>query len=201
MSALKSTRRLALLGCLLLAGACAPSVEGPRDPPPPVPERPVYSDTVDGVHSGLTVSVLYVTTPDGAQMPRALYDRAHNQVCEPASDRAGELRCLPTRYAAQYGGWYVDPGCTHPLYIAELACPDHALTGQVYIREFSGACNNRRIFQAIPLSSAAYVFEGGICKAKELPLPPSTHAFYAAGPEIDPAEFPKMAAAIGKRGL
>lgn len=200
MRARITARHLALLGCLIL-GACAPSVEGPRDPPPqlPPPPRPVYADTVDGVRSGSTVSVLYVTTADGAQRPWSLYDRGHNQVCEPASDRAGELRCLPTRYALPYSSWFVDPSCTLPLYVAELACPDHALTGQVYIKEPFGACNGRRLFQAIPLVSSPYVLEGGICKAKELPLPPSTHAPYAAGPEIDPGEFPKVTPALGKR--
>lgn len=201
MSFRTSSRRLALYAGLLLAVGCAPSVEGPRDPPqPPPPQRPVYADTPDGVRSGSTVSVLYITTDDGAQRPWSLYDRGHNQVCEPASDRAGELRCLPTRYALPYGGWFVDPSCTLSLYIAENACPDHALTGQVYIKEPFGSCNSRRIFQAIPLTSAAFTFEGGICKVKELPLPPSTHTPYAAGPELDPGEFPKMAAAIGKRG-
>lgn len=184
---------------LALMLACAPSVEGLHDPPPvPPPPKPAYTETADGVRSGAQVSVIYLTSGDGAQLPSSLYDRVHAQVCEPTMDRNGEIRCMPTRYAAPLAGWFTDAACSLPLYLLDLSCPANLSTGMAYIKEATGTCAQRRLFQAVPVTGEVYTVEGGLCRTKALSLPYSTHARYQLGPEIDPSEFPKLAAAIGK---
>jgi hypothetical protein len=137
---------------------------------------------------------LTLETEDGAREFYAWKNVAGDFICVFDTAADGVMRCLPDGAATDRPdtGWFADASCATPAasnWGSSCARVSHATGYGVD----TGCGFGRKVYQGGDRLERGYRYQGAACE----PVPDTSLALYAIGPEIPPATFPEVKYAPG----
>lgn len=119
---------------------------------------------------GDRLDALVDTSPDGLQLPAAMFDRDHGRSCQPARRDGGVAECVfdeGVTSSFQFG----DPACTAPVVVVPATMSPPELTR----RGHPGGCTTIHAVTALQSTTSTFSLGGDVCT--EVPLEVGARVF------------------------